>query len=259
MAVKPSVKLTAPPAGLIVAILTWILGKQISGPTLQVIGQVGTLIFASLTAHVHGPTIVAATKKVVATVKKTPAAVKTVHRTVKKTVAKAPVVRKVVKGDITMYDSIEVSAIPGLPQAVAGYVGGLWPTYSKLLTDFPKAKHLSIAVNAGEDADALDVEAGDATPAQVPEWVKRQVARGVKRPVVYASVAAMQAIVTELRKAGIPRTAVRLWTAHYTYRSHRCGPACGFGFTYTADATQYSDHALNRNLDVSRVAGSFFG
>src|SRR5690242_8753534 len=89
----------------------------------------------------------------------------------------------------TMYDSVTVSAIPRNAQAVAGYVNGRWPTYSQLVRAFPHARRLSIAVSADRDADCLDVEQGDATPDQAPAWVQRQHKRGVRRPVVYTSVA----------------------------------------------------------------------
>lgn len=157
-----------------------------------------------------------------------------------------------------MYDSIEVDTVPANPQAVAGYVGGNWPTFNPLKLKFPNAKHLSIAVNAQEDAECLDIENGDAVPAQAPAWVKRQMSRGIKNPVVYASVSEMPAVLAALNLAGIKRSQVRLWTAHYTTQ-HICNPFCGFGFRETADGTQYTSRALNRNLDESELQDSFFG
>lgn len=159
---------------------------------------------------------------------------------------------------ITMYDSIVISEIPAGAAAVAGYVGGHWPTFPKLAAAFPHAHRLSIAVRAGQDAETLDVEAGDAVNADAPTWVRRQIARGVKKPVVYTSVSNAAALLATLQSAGISRDQVRLWTAHYTFVPHRCTSKCGFGFTGIADATQYTDHALGRNLDASLVSGSFF-
>ena len=159
---------------------------------------------------------------------------------------------------VTMYDSVNVSQIPANAAAVAGYVGGHWPTFPSLVKAFPHAHRLSIAVNASEDAECLDVEAGDASIADAPAWVKRQLARGVKRPVVYTSVSQAPGLLRELAKAGIARTAIRLWTAHYTFKPHLCDARCGFGMSGTADATQYSDHALGKNLDASLCSPSFF-
>lgn len=159
---------------------------------------------------------------------------------------------------LTMYDSVTLTEIPRDAEAVAGYVNGRWPTYPKLVTLFPHAQHLSIAVNARYDADCLDVEKYDATPAQAPAWVRRQQARGIKQPVVYCSVSDALTVLSVLAAAGIKRSQIRLWTAHYTKTPHRCTAGCGFGLTTTADATQYTDTAQGRNLDASLVADTFF-
>lgn len=157
---------------------------------------------------------------------------------------------------VTMYDSVDLTQIPAKAAAVAGYVGGHWPTYKELAAKWPNAKRVSIAVNALEDAEVLDVEKGDATVAQIDPWFRRQKGRGLARPAIYASVSNAQAVVDALAKAGFARTAYRLWTAHYTGTAHRCGKACGFAGE--ADATQYDDHALGRDLDVSLCLGTFF-
>lgn len=159
---------------------------------------------------------------------------------------------------ITMFDSITPAQIPANAAAVAGYVNGHWPTFPGLAESHPHAHRLSIAVTAHADAECLDVEQGDATIDQAPMWVKRQHARGIARPVVYTSVSMAARLMETLARAGIPRTAYRLWTAHYTFRPHRCDKSCGFGMTGSADATQYSDHALGRNLDASLCSPTFF-
>ena len=157
-----------------------------------------------------------------------------------------------------MYDSINLSQIPTDAPAVAGYVGGAWPTYAQLASKFPRAKRVSVAVASRYDADVLDVEPGDATPAVVADWVKRQLRRGVKRPGVYCSVSSVRAVLSALSAAGIRRSQIRLWTAHYTGKAHVCSPSCGFGMTTRADATQFTDRALGRNLDESYCTRSFW-
>lgn len=159
---------------------------------------------------------------------------------------------------ITMFDATNVSQIPSNAVAVAGYVNGHWPTFDQLHTSFPHSHRLSIAVSVAADAECLDVEQGDATPDQAPAWVKRQIANGVKRPVVYTSVSQAARVMSALERAGIPRSQFRLWTAHYTFKPHRCTKKCGFGMTGTADATQYTDRALGRTLDASLVSPTFF-
>ena len=153
-----------------------------------------------------------------------------------------------------MYDSINLRGIPRNAVAVAGYVGGSWATWFSIPEFFPKAKRASIAVNAGEDADFLDIERGDAVIAQAPEWFKRQRALGKKRPGFYISVSDARALMRTLKAAGIRRWQYRLWTAHYTGRPHRCSPLCRFGFWSVADATQWGN---TTSYDVSLCRGDF--
>ncbi len=86
----------------------------------------------------------------------------------------------------TMFDAVTIENIPSDASIVAGYVNGRWPTYNEIVARFPMAHHVSIAVNASEAADVLDVERGDAPPADAPNWVREL--RNLKRkPIVYAS------------------------------------------------------------------------
>lgn len=159
---------------------------------------------------------------------------------------------------IVMYDDINLSLIPADAPAVAGYVNGHWPTYREVVRRWPHAKHLSIAVSSNADAECLDVEPGDATNSVAAGWVKRQQARGIKRPVIYTSISNAVPLLRELAKHGIGREDIRLWSAHYTNRRHICGPYCGFG-NVTADATQWTSHSHGRSLDESWCKESFFG
>ncbi len=163
---------------------------------------------------------------------------------------------------LTMYDSAYNDQFPPNPQAVAGYVdGGVGdqPNAAWLAQAFPKAHHLSITV-FGNDADCADVEAGAMGAGAVAEWFARQVARGVRRPVIYASVSVMESAVLPVIRA-VPggRDAVRLWTAHYGAGEHICGPSTCAQLSTDADGTQWSDNALGRVLDVSLLAADFFG
>lgn len=156
-----------------------------------------------------------------------------------------------------MFDSITLDAIPAHAQAVAGYTSGNWPTYNEVVRRWPHAQHLSIAVSASHDAECLDIESGDAVPAQAPAWFHRQRARGVAKPALYASLSVASNVIAECSKAGIKREEYRLWTAHYTGAPHLCGPS--EGLSSHADATQWTDRALGRNLDESLCNDAFFG
>lgn len=161
---------------------------------------------------------------------------------------------------ITMFDSVTINQIPADAQAVAGYVDGKFANLAELKDRFPHARILTIAVNAAHDADALDIEQGDATPAQAAAWFLRQKARGVNRPCLYASAFVMDTeVIPALDAAGIGPAEIRLWSAHYTGTAHLCGPSSCRELGRTADATQFTDRALGRNLDQSLLADDFFG
>lgn len=161
---------------------------------------------------------------------------------------------------LTMYDSVDISQIPASASAVAGYVNGRFQTVPALRQCFPGARILTIAVTADADADCLDIETGDAHPAQAAAWYARQRIRGVTRPVLYASASVMQNdVVPLIQAAGILRPAVRLWSAHYTKAAHICGPATCRAMSISADGTQWTDRASGRDLDESLLAADFFG
>lgn len=159
-----------------------------------------------------------------------------------------------------LYDDVDIALIPVDAQAVAGYVDGRWPTYKSLVAKFPHAKYkLSIAVFSKDDAKVLDIEPGDATPAEAPAWVKREHARGNPTPIVYTSAAYGQALIDTLAKAGLVYGKdYRWWSAHYTYKPHLCSSKCGFGIKVVAHATQWTDKAGGKSLDESVVSAHFF-
>lgn len=161
---------------------------------------------------------------------------------------------------LEMYDDVTVSLIPVDAQAVAGYVDGRWPTYGQVCATHPHAQHkISIAVFASDNAEVLDIEPGDATIAEAAAWVKRQHARGNPKPDVYTAVSWAQGLVNALAAAGLKYGIdYRLWTAHYNYTPHLCGPECGFGFKERAHATQWTDKAGGKSLDESLCSAEFF-
>lgn len=159
---------------------------------------------------------------------------------------------------VTMYDAVNVHNLPTGAAAYAGYVGGRWPTFSTLQKMFPKAHLLDIAISADEDATCLDVEPFDATPAQVPDWFKRQVARKVFKPVIYASVSRINTVFYYLSAAGVHRDEVRLWSAHYAQGEHICGPRTCGQLPFSVDGTQWTSTARGISLDQSLLGDNFF-
>ena len=164
---------------------------------------------------------------------------------------------------LAMADSIYIANLPAGFPAFAGYVDGTWQTAPGLKARFPSAHILTIAVFASDDADCCDCEKGDLTPAQVPSWVKRQMARGAVLPCVYASAANIPAILSALTTAGIKRAQVRIWSAHYGLGPHICGPAtCKYPGVPACDGTQFTDLAPGAHgslIDQSLLLGTFFG
>jgi hypothetical protein len=167
---------------------------------------------------------------------------------------------------ITCYDTIVNDQFPPGADAYAGYVDGSvadQPNYAWIAMSFPAAEHIAVTLDAGVDPPglnpALDVENGAARVADVPGWHARQAARGVARPIVYASAYTMRdGILPVLAGAGIARTAVRLWSAHYE-QEHICGPGTCALLPDDADGTQWTETAMGRDLDRSLLLRGFFG
>lgn len=162
---------------------------------------------------------------------------------------------------LVMYDDVDVSLfVPG-GDAYAGYVNGRYANIGAVrgYARTQGARVVDISVFASGDASCLDVEPGDATPDEAPLWVKRQLARGVRRPIVYASASRMNAVLRYLSAAGITRGQVRLWAAHYGSGSHVCGPGTCRMVSAACDGTQWTDRSHGRSLDESVLTDDFFG
>jgi hypothetical protein len=169
-----------------------------------------------------------------------------------------------------MADSAESQALNGLAvEAFAAYVdGGIGdqPNAAKVAAAFPGAHHLTITVTGATlAADAIDAEQGDPDAVSAADWVRRKLAAGARRPVVYADLEtpgySMREVLADLTALGIARTSVRLWTAHYGQGEHICGPhSCG-ELPVDADGTQWTDayHGPAGVVDMSLLADDFFG
>lgn len=101
---------------------------------------------------------------------------------------------------VMMYDGINsdaraiAGAFPNAPY-VAGYLNG---TYAWSQADwdlFPKAKHIGITTTASANiGDVLDVETGDATPAQAEAWISGRKMAGYFRPTIYCNLSTVPAV-----------------------------------------------------------------
>jgi hypothetical protein len=159
------------------------------------------------------------------------------------------------------YDAIYVSSLAplGNPVALAGYTAGFWPDYLPLVQAYPKAIVKSIAIGQQYHAQCLDVEPGDAVPSQVAGWIKAVLndpgmhmkPGTLAIPCVYSSLNEWSQITPLLNAAGLVygRDYLR-WDADWTYSPH-----LDQGF----DATQWTDHYANLNVDASVVTKGFLG
>ena len=116
----------------------------------------------------------------------------------------------------TMYDGVTSSSVPAVGEPlVAGYTDGLFANLPALKKRFPHARIVGIAVTAsyhGADAHVLDVEAGDATPAQAPGWVTAQRKLGVD-PTVYCNTSTWPQVKAAFTAARVAQP--HYWIAHY--------------------------------------------
>ncbi|MBX6360090.1 MAG: hypothetical protein IRZ03_08425 [Acidobacterium ailaaui] len=113
----------------------------------------------------------------------------------------------------TMYDSITAADIPASAAMVAGYVNGTYRWSDADWARFPGAVKVRIATRADvNDGHVLDVEPGDATPAQAPGWVTMRRAAGAD-PTVYCNQSTLPQVKAAFRAAGVAEP--HYWVAHY--------------------------------------------
>lgn len=147
-----------------------------------------------------------------------------------------------------MYDSVNAAAIPTDAQMVAGYVhpsGYAWSDAA--WARFPNAVHVKITPQVsttGLGIHVLDVETGDATPAQAPGWVRAQRALG-QDPTVYCSEGLWTTVQNAFNAAGVAQP--HYWVAAY--------PGAGASIPNGAIAHQYAGSTSSGgNYDLSVVA-----
>lgn len=170
-----------------------------------------------------------------------------------------------------MFDTSDdpATVLAGLQvEAVAAYANGRYANYTAAARAFPTAHLLEIDVAGQRVGNAGDFEQGDMPYSEVGPWASARLSQGVVRPVIYFQVSSWAPVMQSLASAGVSRTQVRLWTAHYNGQPHLCSPACGFGVEQAVDATQWASPQAagtvpstfgSRNIDVSLTADAFWG
>lgn len=159
-----------------------------------------------------------------------------------------------------IYDSTNPDDIPTTASVVAGYVDGIYAWSDAGWLRFPNAAKISIAVSASSQADALDVETGDATPSQAPGWVNAQLARGVKQPWVYVNRSNRWAVESACQAAGIQPTQMGLWVATLDgTQSVPAGPYPVAAVQYANSATSGGHYDLSITTAYGDAAGTLTG
>jgi Putative peptidoglycan binding domain len=171
----------------------------------------------------------------------------------------------------TMFDTSDnpATTFAGLQvEAVAAYANGRYANYTAAAQAFPAAHLLEIDVAGQRVGNAGDFEKGDMPYSEVGPWASARLSHGVGRPVIYFQVSSWEPVSQSLKSAGVSRSQVRLWTAHYNGQPHLCSSACGFGLEQAVDATQWASPQAagtvpsmygRRNIDVSLTANDFWG
>jgi hypothetical protein len=139
-----------------------------------------------------------------------------------------------------MYDAVTPANIPGDAQLVAGYLTGPYAWKPADWARFPNIPHVGIATQAIYSVgQVLDVETGDATPAQAPGWVQKRRAAGVD-PTCYCNSSTWPSVRAAFQAAGVPEP-------HYWIAKYDQNPALPAG----AVAKQHTNTA---GWDLSSVA-----
>lgn len=113
-----------------------------------------------------------------------------------------------------MYDAVTPGHIPTSATMVAGYADGAYANIPAMKARFPNATIVSIAVRWTTRAQVLDVESGDATPAQAVQWCTQTMANTPNKELtVYCSVSAWPGVRAAFRTAGV--TEPNYWVAAY--------------------------------------------
>ena len=136
--------------------------------------------------------------------------------------------------------------------AYAGYAHGSFANMPAVRAYAARqnAKAFSYTPYVASDADALDIEPGDAVPADAPVGYRA----GMRY--FYGSASWISLIVNALSAAGFARNTYKIISAHYI-GPHICAPgSCGYP---NADATQFTDHYLGVPLDATFYPADFFG
>ena len=149
---------------------------------------------------------------------------------------------------VTVYDSVNVAAIPADAKVILGYVDGSDPeiagNYAAVVKRFPHAHVVSVTTTGRNPAMMCDCEKYDLSPAMVRTWANNGLYCG-PLPLVYASVSRY----SRVRSAMTPLQWT-WWAADWTGTPH---------LVDRSSATQYADPATSGgDYDLSVMMPGLF-
>jgi hypothetical protein len=115
-----------------------------------------------------------------------------------------------------MYDAVTAENIPTSAVMVAGYIDKikLEPWSAGDWARFPNAAKVRIVKKAStNDGHVLDVEPGDATPAQAPGWARMRRQSGFAWPTIYCNLSTWPNVIQAFKDQGEPMPL--WWIARY--------------------------------------------
>ena len=105
------------------------------------------------------------------------------------------------------YDSVTADAMPDNGDFYCFYSTGSFANGTAVKADHPDKKYIGITPTISDiaGADCLDIENGDATPADAPTFVKNADPSSLNLPMLYASESNVAAVISACTAAGIAR------------------------------------------------------
>lgn len=154
----------------------------------------------------------------------------------------------------TMYDAVTAANIPADARMVAGYIDKikLQPWSAADWARFPTAVKVTIVKKAStNDGHVLDVEPGDATPAQAPGWVRMRRAAGAD-PTVYMNLSTWPTVRQAFIDQGVAQP-------HYWVALYDGDPAWRAGWAELGCVAKQYAGDVDRKYDLSSVADHWPG
>ncbi|WP_410644481.1 hypothetical protein [Amycolatopsis sp. lyj-346] len=148
-----------------------------------------------------------------------------------------------------MYDAVTARNIPTSAVMVAGYIDKikLEPWSAADWARFPNAVKVTIVKKASTNAGhVLDVEPGDATPAQAPGWVRMRRAAGAD-PTVYMNLSTWPTVRKAFTDQGVAQP-------HYWVAKYDNNPAWGTGWAALGCVAKQYAGDVAPGIDLSSVA-----